>query len=202
MVAIWYLIVLAPLIAIPILWWNYHRKVRQRESESGARWEQFASATRTAVKEPAVAGTVAPPAGTAAGVAPAAVAAPQFARRARTLDAAQTVLYYLLKNALPDHEVMPQLTLASVLDMPGVAGSEREQRMRGLTQHTADFVVCNKALQVVAVIDLLDQEPPAALTAPADFKSRCLAQAGIRHLRLTRKNLPKRDAVRALVLGP
>jgi len=203
MVAIWYLLVLAPFIAIPILWWSYRNKVRQQESESGARWERFASAAKADGLDGATAAAAKVPVSAAGMVAAAAAATtPQFARRARTLDAVQTVLYYLLKNALPDHEVMPQLTLARVLDVPAdVAGAEREQRLRGLAQHAVDFVVCSKTMQVVAVIDLLDQAPPAALTSATDFKSRCLAQAGIRHVRLTRTALPKRDAVRALVLG-
>ena len=203
MIAIWYLLVLAPFVAIPIFWWMYRNKVRQRESESGARWEQFANAAKTGGLNGATAVPAAAPV-TAAGMVAAAAAttAPQFARRTRTLDAAQTVLYYLLKNALPDHEVMPQQTLARLLDVPAdVVGTERELRVRGLALHTIDFVVCNKSLQIVAAIDLLERAPPAALTAPTDFKSRCLAQAGIRHLRLTRTALPKRDAVRALVLG-
>jgi hypothetical protein len=52
----------------------------------------------------------------------------------------------------------------------------------------------------VAVIDLMLQEP-SALAPAQDFKTRSLTQAGIRYLRLSRKALPKRDAVRALVLG-
>lgn len=124
-----------------------------------------------------------------------------YARRARTLDPAQTVLYYLLKSSLPDHEVMPQVGLASVLEVPaGIVGSEREQRLRSLVRHTADFVICNKALQPLAVIDLPEQEA-VALTPEQDFKTRSLAEAGIRYLRWSRQALPKRDAVRALVLG-
>jgi len=203
MVAIWYLLVLAPFIAVPILWWSYRNKVRQQESESGARWERFASSAKADGLDGAAAAPAATPVSAAAIVAAAAAtAAPQFTRRARTLDAVQTVVYYLLKTALPDHEVMPQLTLARLLDVPAnVVGTERELRVRGLAQHVVDFVVCNKALQVVAAIDLLEQAPPAALMSPTDFKSQCLAQAGIRHLRLIRTALPKRDAVRALVLG-
>jgi len=98
--------------------------------------------------------------------------------------------------------VMPQVGLAQLLDVPGTAGGgERDLRLHGLAQHRVDFVICNKALQPVAAIDLLEHEAPAALTAAPDFKSQCLAQAGIRHLRLVRTALPKRQDVRALVLG-
>ena len=189
MVALWYLLVLAPFVAIPILWWNYRRKVAEREYAAGARWESLAIAARTGA---AAADTSQP--------APAVQA--RYARRERLLDPVQTLLYYLLKNGLPDHEVMPRIGLAQLLDVAGMpGGGERELRLHGLAQHRVDFVICNKALQPVAVIDLVEHEAPAALTAAPDFKSQCLAQAGIRHLRLVRTALPKRQDVRALVLG-
>jgi hypothetical protein len=190
MIALWYLLVLAPFVAVPILWWNYRRKVAEREHVASARWGNLASAARTGA-------TVAedPP-------QPAPAVQPRYARRERLLDPVQTLLYYLLKNGLPDHEVMPQVGLAQLLDVPGTAGGgERDLRLHGLAQHRVDFVICNKALQPVAAIDLLEHEAPAALTAAPDFKSQCLAQAGIRHLRLVRTALPKRQDVRALVLG-
>jgi Protein of unknown function (DUF2726) len=190
MEAILYLLLLAPFVAIPILWWHYRGRMAAKDSMSDARWQEIvvsSTADPAVVPVAAVAAPLLPRAG--------------FARRERLLDPAQTVLYYVLKNGLPDHEVMPRVGLAQVLDVPAeVADSEREQRLRSLAQHTVDFVVCNKALQVVAVIDLPVQEP-ALMTPAQDFKSRIFSQAGIRYLRLSRKALPKRDAVRVLVLG-
>ena len=180
-------LLLAPFVAIPILWWSYRSKNAARESFADERWQKLVGAATT---DPAMV-----PAATACSP----VAA--YAARARTLDPAQTVLYYLLKNSLPDHEVMPQVGLAGVIEVRAeVTGIEREQRLRALAQHTVDFLVCNKALQPVAVIDLPLQEP-AVPTPAQEFKNRSLAEAGIRYLRLSRKALPKRDAVRALDIG-
>lgn len=190
MEAIWYLLVLAPFIAVPILWWNYRRKVAEREDLSGARWDKLVVTAQNG--ESAGAGNA------AGSPAPA-----RYQRRSRMLDPAQTVLYYLLKNGLPDHEVMPQVGLASLLDVAAeIAGGEREQRLRGLAQHRVDFVVCNKAMQPVAAIDLIEQEAPAALTAAPDFRTQCLAHSGVRYLKLVRTALPGRNDIRALVLGP
>lgn len=185
MEAILYLLLLAPFIAIPVLWWNYRRKNAAREDFADTRWQEMLGN--------ATAGVAAAPA------EPVPVAA-AYVARSKTLDPAQALLYYLLKNGLPDHEVMPQVGLARVIDVEaGIAGSDREQRLRALAQHTVDFLVCNKALQPVAVIDLPLQEP--AVPAPQDFKTLSLAGAGIRYLRLSRKSLPRREALRALVLG-
>jgi hypothetical protein len=185
MVAIWYLLVLAPFIAIPILWWHFRRRAAERESMADARWQKLVST--------ATADSAAAPASVAAGLA-------VYTRRSRTLDPAQTVLYYLLKNSLPDHEVMPLVSLAAVLEVSAqTTGSEREQRLGSLARHNADFVVCNKALQPLVVIDLPLQEMPVPVQQ--DFKTRSLGEAGIRYLRLSRKALPRREALRALVLG-
>lgn len=182
MVAIWYLLVLAPFVAIPILWWNYRRKTAQRDDWSGARWNQMVSEAQAGVGE---AGNE----GRQAAVTPA--AQPAYVRRERLLDPAHTLLFFLLKNALPDHEVLPQVALARLLDAPAGTGGD-------LAQHAVDFVICSKAMQPVAAVDLSAQG--ASAVAP-DFKTRCLAHAGIRYVRIVRTALPKRDAVRGLVLG-
>jgi len=193
MIAIWYLLMLAPLIALPILWWAYRNKVRQQESSSGARWDQLtveAKLDLTAVRP-----ATAPAAAAVAGVAPVAGRLP-YAARIRALDPAETLVYYLLRNALPDHAVMPHVALGRVFEVPaGLTGPAREQPVRELQQQVVDFLVCDKAMRPVAVIDLR--------TAPAvpDFRTRCLAQTGIRYLQWARTGLPKRDAVRKQVLG-
>ncbi len=181
MVAFWYLLILAPFITIPVLWWNYRRKLAQREELSGMRWEQLAKDGD----------------GAAAPVVPGVM--PEYRRRERLLDAGQTLVYLLLKQGLHDHEILANVALADLLDLPaGDAG--REQR-RQLLQHSVDFVVCGKVMQPLVAVDLLDAEPPAVLSAAPGFKSKCLQQAGIRHVRLVRGALPARQAIRARVLG-
>jgi hypothetical protein len=183
MVAIWYLLILAPFIAIPILWWNYRRKVALKEGLSGARWEQLVSTARVA-EEPV------PPLTPALG----------YRRRERLLDAGQTLVYLLLKQGMPDHEILVNVALADLLDLPaGAAGQGQPQRL--LAQHRVDFVVCSKSMQPVVAVDLLAAEAPAALTTAPDFKSQCLHQAGMRHIRLLRSALPARQEIRSRVLG-
>ncbi len=184
-----YLLLLAPLVAIFIFWRSYSRRIGQRQQESSVRWEELVTTARKDLAVPAAA--VMPNSGGAAG----APATSPFVRRARTLDPAQTLFYYLLKNSLPDHEVMPRVTLDSVLELAADQAGNAELQGRQLTQQIVDFLVCDKTLQPVAAIDLR--------TAPAtpDFKVKCLGQAGIRYLQIQRTALPKRDRVRQLVLG-
>ena len=186
MEAFWYLLVLAPFIAIPLLWWNYRRKLAQKEELSGLRWEWLVN-TAAAGEGPAV-------------DVPA--AAPEYRRRERLLDPGQTLVYLLLKQGMPDHEILVNVALADLLESPaGNGDAVAGQPQRLPAQHRVDFVVCSKAMQPVVAVDLLAAEPPAALTMAPDFKSQCLHRAGIRHVRLIRGALPARQDIRACVLG-
>lgn len=192
MVALWYLLILAPFIAVPILWWNYRRKQAARERLAGERWQQI-------ISKPAAGGE------DAAALAQAPVAqAPQlqYRRRERLLDPPRTLMYYLLRSGLPDCEVLVQVSLDRLL-APAAEMSDRtrEKYLQGLAQHSVDFVVCDKSMQPLAVVELLEQEAPAALTTATDFSTQCLAHSGIRHVRIARTALPKRQEVRAVVLG-
>jgi hypothetical protein len=82
MVAFWYLLILAPFIVIPILWWNFRRKQAQKEELAGMRWERLVITARVD-DAPAAAATA---------------ATPEYRRRERLLDAGQTLVYLLLKQ--------------------------------------------------------------------------------------------------------
>ena len=67
--------------------------------------------------------------------------------------------------------------------------------MRRLAQQEITFVVCDKALHVIAALELNEY-----LTAiDSDFKAECLRSAGIRLVQLDAAALPPRDAIRTLV---
>lgn len=183
MVALWYGLILLPLIAIPVLWWNHRRKQEARERMASARWSEM------------VAGTAKSPADKSA--QPVTQAA--YCSQERVLDAEQTLVYFLLKSGLPEYEILTQTGLHKLLTLPSeYAGADRELRLRGLGQHTLDFVVCDKSLRPVAAVDL---SGPALSAEAQTFRSAVLAQAAIRYVCLARTALPKRDAVRAQVLG-
>jgi len=195
MVVLWYLLVLAPFIAIPILWWSYRRRQAERERLAEDRWKKIAS--QSASGEAASAAVVLAQQAAAAPAPPA-----HYQRRDRLLDPSQTLMYYLLRTGLPDCEVLTQVSLDRLLTLPAdTAGAARESRLRALAQHAAAFVICNKAMQPLAAVDLLDGEAPAALTAAPDFRTQCFAHSGVRYVRIARTALPKRHEVRAMVLG-
>jgi hypothetical protein len=84
-----------------------------------------------------------------------------------------------------------------VLDPAGLPeGREREQRSRGLAQHTLDCVVCSPGFAIVAIVDLDD-----GVTAEARFKAESLKAAGLRYLRWNPFELPPHGQVTDLVTG-
>jgi len=197
MVILWYALVLAPVIAVPLLWWSYQRKQAARERQASERWN---SVVQQAAKAETNAAAIAqPPASTATPGASASVA---YHRRERLLGPAETLAYYLLRSGLTDCEVLVRVRLDQIVTVADAAGPGAVGRLNGLAQHTFDFVVCNKAMQALAAVDVLDSEAGAVLTAAPDFKTHCLAQAGVRYVRVLRSALPKRQDVRAVVLGP
>lgn len=200
MTFIWYLLVLAPFIVIPFLWWNYRRKQKARERAADERWKEMLSKPARQEAEPPVAAAAAVTIATVASVATAnSVTASSYRLQDRVLDQSATLTYYLLRTSLPEYEVLTRVGLDRLLT-PSAEG-DRERRLRGLSQHAVDFLICDKAMRPMVAVDILDVEAPAALTAAPDFKTQCLAHTGIRYVRIPRNALPKRQDMRAVVLG-
>jgi hypothetical protein len=133
------------------------------------------------------------------------VAAPiaGYRARPRLLDQADALLYLLFRTGLPDYEVFANVTLADVVEpAPALRGFEREQNARKLTQHRLNVVVCNKKLEVVAVV--LSTAGAQADVAKADgisYIESCLKVAGIHYVRVDAAALPRHHQVRALIFG-
>jgi len=197
MVAIWYLLVLAPFVAIPILWWNYRRKIALRESSSRARWTQMVhapasegsgiSASELAVASPGPTRSVT-------------TVAARCVRRERVLDPMETLVFRLLKTALPEFEIMPHMALSQILVGPPAAAEGGGTHAQAIARLFVDCLICDKNMQPIAAIDLA---PPGGTTLPIpaeSSKGRYLQDAGIRYLRWPRNGIPNRHSVRELVL--
>ena len=199
MVVFWYLLILAPFIAIPVLWWNYRRKQEARERAAGERWQEMLSNPARRDMAPPADITTTAVASVATAASAAAVPSLPYRPQTRVLDQAETLAYYLLRTSLPEYEVLTRVGLDRLL--APMAEADRELLRRGLSQHSVDFVLCDKTMRPLVAIDLLEAEAPAALTAAPDFKAQCLAHTGIRFIRISRNAFPKRQDVRSVVLG-
>lgn len=128
--------------------------------------------------------------------------APLYSTRDRVLTPPQTLLYYLLRTGLPDYIVFARVTLASILEAgPGLSGVAREEQTRRLAALTVDFVVSDKNMKPIVVVELAALEQGGAAQADRASARTRLATAGVRYLELDAKKLPRKDAIRAVVLG-
>ena len=195
---LWYLLLLALVGIIVYAIWNYRRGTAARKSASSARFDEMFKA------EAQLAPGLRPPfpspgeASAQAKTAPSAAGAPAVAVE-RFLGKAESLLYYLLKAGLPDAEVFAGVSLARVVGAGG-EGRDREQQLRRLGQYQLDFVVCDKSMKILAVVEL-ESAAGAAAAGEQRFKSDVLKQAGIRHVRVNPAVLPRREQVAALVSG-
>ena len=174
--------------------WDFRRKAGAREAASKKRFDEIFLA-RPAGPPNDAPPPAAPPSGapptmppqarpTAAGAAPPA--------RDRFLGQRETLVYRLLKAGIPDHEIFANVGLASVV------GGKTEQEARRLAQYCLDFVVCDKGMRVVAVVEM-DAAGGAQGMGEQRFIADCLKAAGISLVRLNPAALPRREEIRALV---
>jgi len=189
--AVWYLLLLTPVFAIVYVLWAYRNKAAAKEAASRERLTALVGIVEGA----RAAGSAARKEQTAA---PAVVSKPATdaarpAVRPRFLTQPETLMYYVLKAGLPDHEIFPRVSLASVIaaaeNIPPSALAERRP-----ARHEIDFVICDKSMQVVAAVQL-DAQP-----GRQDVNQR-LSAAGIRLVRFNPAALPRREQVRTLIFG-
>ena len=105
------------------------------------------------------------------------------------------VLYLVLRAALPDHHVFVYTRLTDVIKPIGRPMTPQGRAQ--FAQSRMDFVVCNKELNVVAMLDISDG------TRPDDpMKQQLhpqLAAAGIRYVRVAPNAIPKPAEAKRLV---
>lgn len=188
-------LVAAAVVGIAI--WDMRRKAAAREAASMRRLEEMFLGRAAAGSGPATAAAPAPVAAVPP-AANAAVGATAISARERFLGQRETLLYYLLRTGLTDHEIFANVALASVIEAPPGA-SEREQHLRRLAPYLLDYVVCDKSMRVVAVIDI--DSASAGAAAAQQVKAELLKQAGIRLVRINPAAAPRREQLRGLVLG-
>lgn len=195
---LWYLLLLATVGVVVYVIWNYRRGTAARKAASAARFDKMFKAEVQLTPGAQLPTFFAADTSPLAKSAPAASIAPAVAAE-RFLGKSESLLYYLLKAGLPDHEIFAGVSLTRFIVAAG-DGREREQQLRRLAQYTLDFVVCDKSMQVIAVVEV---ETAAAATAAGDqrFKAETLKQAGIRLVRINPTALPRREQVRAFING-
>ena len=194
---------LSPVIVIAVIVWKYRRQAAERAAASNERLKAFLGETKAPstvdaaqAMRTSVDGKV-PPMPASDAPRPSSVG---FVLRERVLTPPQTLLYYLLKSGLPDHEVLTQVSITSLIEVPThVSASERETRQRRLAAAVADFVVCDKSFKAIAIVRCGTRD--GSVAEALGFARTCCESASLRWVEIAPDRLPKRETIRPLVLG-
>lgn len=185
----WFLLTLGFVGLIIYVVWDYRRKQAARAAASSERFTRIFSSAGQGRATGASPGLPTPPA--------VASTPTSYVGRNTFLGVHHGRLFAALDAGLPDYKIFAHVSLAAVIELTGLPeGREREQRARGLAQQTLDCVVCSKAFDIVAVVDLAD-----GTAADARFKAECLKAAGVHYLRWNPLELPPAAAVATLIAG-
>lgn len=118
---------------------------------------------------------------------------------AKVMSKAEQILYFRLKDALPDHIVLAQVALSRVVTPR--KGQNFLAAFRSISQKSLDFVVCNKDGSVLAAIELDDDSHKRNDRTKADAaKNNALESAGVKLIRWDVRSIPDEGEIKALVL--
>jgi hypothetical protein len=212
------LLILIPLAAIAYLVWDHQRKRAERDAVSAGRLTELFGDVVPAAVQPERAhrsdfSPLAPPApadvdvpltelpATRHATVEEAPHAALYAVRERVLTPPQTLVYLLLKTGLPDYVIFARVSLAAILEAgPGLSGFAREEQARRLCALSVDFLVADRSMRPIAAIALDSDEGGSVAQADRESARTRLSAAGVRYIELDPKALPRKDAMRTLVL--
>lgn len=119
---------------------------------------------------------------------------PYYARR--PLSDPELIFYRRLTMALPDHIVLAQVALGRLLGVK--KGHNFGHWYNRINRMSADFVLCGKDGNVVAVIELDDASHAKPDRKAADAKKdKALGDAGLRIVRWQARSLPDEVTIRS-----
>jgi Protein of unknown function (DUF2726) len=117
----------------------------------------------------------------------------------KLLTAREQSLYESLLGLYPDQKIFIQVALSQLVDVPE-DHPERQSIRNRFSQLVLDFVLCRADLTVVAVIELDDRSHRRPERQAADArKTKALADAGIRLVRVPAGALPSNDTLREII---
>jgi hypothetical protein len=120
-------------------------------------------------------------------------------RRRKLMTDNELEFFGRLVAALPEHYIFPQVALSALIEAAsGDKKTAHSDRLK-IAQQRADYVVCAKNGDVVAVVELDDRSHSAAKDQLRDSR---LEQAGIRTVRFQSRAKPTPAAILVAICGP
>lgn len=118
-----------------------------------------------------------------------------FYAKKYVLSRAEQTLYFRLVKTLPDHIILAQVQLSQLLMVE--KGNNFQYWFNRINRMSCDFVICNKASNIIAVIELDDATHEREDRQKADAKKdKALNAANIPIIRWQAKSLPDEETIK------
>ncbi|MBW8828219.1 MAG: DUF2726 domain-containing protein [Burkholderiales bacterium] len=117
----------------------------------------------------------------------------------RVLTTPERQAYDLLRNALPAHVILAQVPLQRFIKVP--TRNSYAEWLRRVGQLSADFVICDRHSQVIAIVELRtgDEQPSSRARRRHDRLLKVLAAAQIPVHQWSSESLPSVEAAREAI---
>lgn len=114
----------------------------------------------------------------------------------RPLSDPEQTLYWNLLSAFPDKLVLPQVSFSRFLYTKGESKKANFSKFAKVRQKVADYVLCDKAFNVLGVIELDDRSHEQERDNQRD---EYLKEAGIRVYRFSVRSIPGAEELQKLL---
>lgn len=121
----------------------------------------------------------------------------KFKLRTPLLSAPEQNMYRRLVEALPEHVVLAQVAFSQMITVEGGSRKENFRKFGTARQKVADFVVCDKSFEVIAVIELDDSTHSAGKD---EKRNEIIREAGSKTVRWRVTRLPSPTDIRFQIL--
>ena len=117
-------------------------------------------------------------------------------RTKKLLSNPEQILFYRLREALPEHIILAQTQMSRFLTVAD-SGKGRQSALNKILMKSADFLVCKKDFSVIAVIELQDETHRRSNRQKSDeFKRAALGSASLPLIEYNVKNMPSVEEIR------
>jgi len=119
-------------------------------------------------------------------------------RRKKLMTENELEFFGRLVAALPSHYVFPQVAMSALIESASTDKKTAHGDRLRIAQQRADYVVCSKEGEIVAVVELDDRTHSQAKDQLRDAR---LEQAGLRTVRFQSRSKPTPAAIHVAIFG-
>lgn len=112
----------------------------------------------------------------------------------KPLSPPEQVLYYKLKEALPNYEILAQVSFSRFIYTKGGNQKDNKSLNNQARQKVIDFLICKKDFEIIAAIELDDS---THIEEKDNERDKILNSAGIKIIRWNVKKMPSNEEINA-----